>query len=129
MCIRDSLKGAVSAAKPGKGKAEKSKPKRKRTAVASGNKRRQIPVGEGGSTSAKSQADSSSPGVHQGAGPRKDGKGRAGKPAAGEAQGKASAKRPRTKPVGFKGNKKPKAAGNKPLKKRLSLKKGPGGGA
>ena len=125
----ERLKGAVSAAKPGKDKAEKSKSKRKRAAVASGHKRRQIPLGEGGSTSAKSQADSSNPGAHQGEGPRKDGKGRAGKPAVGEAQGKASAKRPRSKPVGFKGNKKPKAAGDKPLKKRLSLKKGPGGGA
>jgi ATP-dependent RNA helicase DeaD len=125
----ERLKGAVSAVKPGKDKAETSKSRRRRTEMDNGHKRRQRPVGEDGGTAEKNQADTSSPGNHQGAGPRKDGKGRAGKPAVDGAQGKASAKRPRTKPVGFKGNKKPKAAGNKPLKKRLSLKKGPGGGA
>ena len=125
----ERLKGAVSAAKPGKDKAEKSKSQRRRTEVESGYKRRQKPVGEAASTSEKTQADTSKLGDGKRSGPRKDGKVRAAKPAVGEAQGKASAKRPSTKPVGFKGNKKPKAAGNKPLKKRLSLKKGPGSGA
>jgi ATP-dependent RNA helicase DeaD len=125
----ERLKGASSAAKPGKDKAEKSKHMIKRAEVESGHKRRQRPVGEAASTSEKSQADNSNLGGSKGGAPRKDAKVRAGKPAVGEAQGKASAKRPRSKPVGFKGNKKPKAAGNKPLKKRLSLKKGPGGGA
>ena len=102
---------------------------RKPAEVESGQKRRQRPLGEAASTSEKSQADTSNLGGSKGGAPRKDARVRAGKPAVGEAQGKASAKRPRSKPVGFKGNKKPKAAGDKPLKKRLSLKKGPGGGA
>jgi len=42
-----------------------------------------------------------------------------------KADAKAVARKPGGKPVGLKGKKKSTSAGNRPLKKRLTLKKGP----
>ena len=59
------------------------------------------------------------PGEHKSAATKRPGR----KPDA-----KPAATKPGGKPVGFKGKKKSKVAGDKPLKKRLTLKKGPKSG-
>ena len=64
----------------------------------------------------------------KGADSRKGTKGRKTKRSVGQGKGEFAVKRAPAKPAGFKESKKTRTAGNQPLKKRLSSKRGPRGG-
>jgi len=131
------LKDSAPTASTGSDQPAKSRPERKPAKPGAEHKRSEKPArkprkpesGEWAGSDANTPRKASAADSDEAPGFRGDRKGQAAKRPGHKSGAKATAGKPGGKPTGFKGKKKLKVAGNKPLKKRLTLKKGPKDGS